>query len=435
MSKKMQIRVALVLVFVSVLAFAGYQLLGQQPQLQTQAVTKFWAMIIDNNRDQVALTVQGHSTQTSSLIVAENSAGTDQFTVSNVGAVVAASSVTGDSLVCTTSGTFGGGYGATGATISTAGVGTFNGVLTTDGALTADSTAIGGGYGSTGATISTAGVVQADGALTIGSTGTFAGDVTISADATGGNAGAKSEVVGLPRIKFVDLAQGTNGSIETTSYVDDSPTGEYAPIDADVTEAEGSGDSIYKFGASSYKAAFAATAATGDGFRATIVGDNLEANESIGLLLYSNVSIASADLQILLTDDGGARNFNIGAISASTWTWLEVDISALALGTGDVVTEFGVTLTAQGEAALGTFNLYMDVAYKWDATDEDALGAAIVQDGVINVLTIPTAFGTNNTLGLGAELTEYFVHYETGNDFIVWITDQSANEVLALVAY
>jgi len=41
------------------------------------------------------------------------------------------------SLVCTAAGTFGGGYGSTGATISTAGVGQFNGALTTDGTLTA----------------------------------------------------------------------------------------------------------------------------------------------------------------------------------------------------------------------------------------------------------------------------------------------------------
>ena len=41
------------------------------------------------------------------------------------------------SLVCTAAGTFGGGYGDTGATISTAGVGQFNGNLTTDGLLAA----------------------------------------------------------------------------------------------------------------------------------------------------------------------------------------------------------------------------------------------------------------------------------------------------------
>ena len=49
------------------------------------------------------------------------------------------------SLVCTAEGTFGGGYGATGATVSTAGVGQFNGALTTDGALTAESLDIGTG--------------------------------------------------------------------------------------------------------------------------------------------------------------------------------------------------------------------------------------------------------------------------------------------------
>ena len=76
------------------------------------------------------------------------------------------------SLVCTAAGTFGGGYGATGATISTAGVGQFNGALTTDGALTADNivctnaATFGGGTGSTGATISTAGIGTFDGAVT-----------------------------------------------------------------------------------------------------------------------------------------------------------------------------------------------------------------------------------------------------------------------------
>jgi len=49
------------------------------------------------------------------------------------------------SLVVTAAGTFGGGYGSTGATISTAGVGQFNGALTTDGALTALSLDIGTG--------------------------------------------------------------------------------------------------------------------------------------------------------------------------------------------------------------------------------------------------------------------------------------------------
>ena len=53
------------------------------------------------------------------------------------GIIDVAGAATLASLVCTAGGTFGGGYGSTGATISTAGVGQFNGALTTDGALTA----------------------------------------------------------------------------------------------------------------------------------------------------------------------------------------------------------------------------------------------------------------------------------------------------------
>jgi fibronectin-binding autotransporter adhesin len=52
------------------------------------------------------------------------------------GIIDVAGAATLASLVCTAGGTFGGGYGSTGATISTAGVGQFNGALTTDGALT-----------------------------------------------------------------------------------------------------------------------------------------------------------------------------------------------------------------------------------------------------------------------------------------------------------
>jgi hypothetical protein len=43
---------------------------------------------VDGDTDQIQLSLQGFSTQTTSLMVAENSAGTDVFTVSNTGVVV-----------------------------------------------------------------------------------------------------------------------------------------------------------------------------------------------------------------------------------------------------------------------------------------------------------------------------------------------------------
>lgn len=274
------------------------------------------------------------------------------------------------------------------------------------------------------------------GTMTVTGVITSTSDLILSADATGGNAGAKTELIGLPRIKLVATGTATNGSTETTSYTDDSSAGEYAPIDADVTEAEGSTDSIARIGSSSYKATFAATASANDGFKRTITGDDLEANESIGFWIYSSTALAAADLQILLTDDGGARNFDVPAVAtANRWTWVEVDISALTGGTGDAVTEFGITLTTQGATALGAFTIYIDGAFKWDADDEEALGNAIVQDGVLSVATIATAAGTANTPAVPVENTDFFVHYEATNDFIVWMTNQSANSAVVLIAY
>jgi len=89
MSRKMRILTALVLVCALVLALPGCK--REVEQATTQAVTKFWAMIIDNNKDQVALTVQGYSTQTNSPFVIEQSDGTNVFEVTDAGAVDAAS--------------------------------------------------------------------------------------------------------------------------------------------------------------------------------------------------------------------------------------------------------------------------------------------------------------------------------------------------------
>ena len=151
--------------------------------------------------------------------------------------------------------------------------------------------------------------------------------------------------------------------------------------------------------------------------------------ESVGLLVYATATWDAGDLTLVLTDDGGDRTFNIPALAAANvWTWLEVDITDLDGGTGDSISDVAVLLSEAGATALGEFSVYVDIAYVWDATDEEALGVAIQQDGVLSV--IDTAGGTSL-----AELTDYLVHYESGNDFLVYITDQSANEIVALVAY
>ena len=72
--------------------------------------------------------------------------------------------------------------------------------------------------------------------------------------------------------------------------------------------------------------------------------------------------------------------------------------------------------------------LYFDTGYAWDAADEEALGYAILQDGVLGVVN------TESGASL-AEYTNYFVHYQSGNDAIVYIDDQSTADIAVLLAY
>jgi len=252
------------------------------------------------------------------------------------------------------------------------------------------------------------------------------GDVTLSAEASGGNLGAKNEFIGLPRIKLIGVGAGSNPASQTISLVDDTPAGEYAVISTTVTLSNDTG--IVKYGTNSLKAAWTADAVAGHGFKDAGLGaaaawDDME---SAGLLVYSDVTWAAGDLTLVLTDDGGDRTYNIPALTVTNkWVWLEVDISA---GDLSAISDVAILMSAQGEAALGAFNMYLDIMYVWDSADEEALGVDIQQDGVLSV--VDQADGTNL-----AELTNYIVHYETGVDFIVWITDESAAYNLVLVAY
>lgn len=328
--------------------------------------------------------------------------------------------------VALTSATVGGGYGDTGCTLSSAGVLQCNGDTTLGGELAVVDTAtlsgaLGvGGAATLGQTLAVTGVITA----TAGITSTA--DVSLVADSTGGNAGAKTEFIGLPRIKMMGVGTGTNPASQTIALFDDTPDGEWAPVDVDVVET--AENAIYKYGSKSYKAAFAATATAGDGIIDAALGASAawDDMESAGLLVYSTATWAAGDLTLVLTDDGGARTFNIPALeTANAWTWLEVNIA-----TGDLsaVSDVAIKLSSAGATALDVFDLYVDIGYVWDAVDEEALGVALQQDGVLGV--VDPADGSNLV-----ELTDYVIHYEDGVDFLVWITDQSAAYPMVLVAY
>ena len=238
---------------------------------------------------------------------------------------------------------------------------------------------------------------------------------------------------------LANLGDLTNGTTETTAYIDETPAGECGAFGGTTDPIDSTATDQYKVGAASLKLVWQIAAVAGDGSKRTITSDNLEGNESIGFWIRHNWAggIASGDLQLALYDDAPAwRTFSIATdIPVDTWTWVEIDISSLAAGTGDAITQVAIQLTTQGNTNLGAFSLWLDGMMKWDADDEKALGADISDGGVKAVLTTLIANTGVHTQVAITEWTDYFINYQSGNDVLVVITDQSTKCAVALVGY
>jgi hypothetical protein len=267
-----------------------------------------------------------------------------------------------------------------------------------------------------------------------------AGDVTLLA-ATGNNNGtARNQFIGLPRIKLVSLGAGTDGTAgsKTLALMDDSPAGEFITIDAHTTCTA---DATYaKVGTNSLKLGVLTTGVAGDGCADPIGAPyDFTDDESVGLWLYCDTVLDAGDLRLDINDSvGGHELVAFPAYSPEdSWQWVELDISAIANADKDVVDDVSWELSATGatRAATAAFNCYLDGAMKWDATEEEALGVSIQTDGVISVVAVATAAGSGNTTSDLVLGTDYFINYESGVDFLVWITNQSGNSNFALVAY
>jgi hypothetical protein len=377
------------------------------------------------------------------VTVGDGYAGTGAQT-SAAGVLQTKGAITTDSSITADSGVFGGGFGATGCTI------TNGGIMSCD-----DEVLVGGGYGFTGATLDENGNVSLDGTLTVDGTSDFQGvigdsggnltindsvditgnaDVTVVGDTTGGNARAKPEFIGLPRITIRGLGGGTNGGAagKTARLDDDSPAGEFAAHDADTTVTT---DNVYyREGSNSLKIEFSAAADAGDGAHDGGLNLDWTDDESVGMWMLCTTAGALNDITMELTDATGNSLIAFPAYTrVGAWDWIDLTTQITAVGNGnkDAITDISIELTAAGavRAAAVPFSCYFDAMYKWDSTEEDALGIAVLRDGVLGI--VGTTAGTNLV-----EYTDYFVHEEAGVDFVVWITDQSAAlGLVAMVAY
>jgi len=148
----------------------------------------------------------GKTGQNSGVTIDDSNNVTGFATLATSGAATLAS------LVCTAAGTFGGGYGDTGATISTTGVGQFNGALTTDGVFTAASLDISGDADIDG-------TLEAD-AITIGDTaigsiyGVIAGSSSIATVGTIGTGTWEGDVIASA---YLDADTAHLGTTQTFS--------------------------------------------------------------------------------------------------------------------------------------------------------------------------------------------------------------------------
>lgn len=270
---------------------------------------------------------------------------------------------------------------------------------------------------------------------------TLKGDTSTEADTTGGNLGAKNTLTSVFNISQVPFATLTNGTatVKTKALMDDTPAAEFSAVTVTAPPADTQDALVARKGTNSLKLAWLATSVAGDGVQWTaFAGENWEAQESVGFWIYSTEALAAGDLSFVTVDSTGDVAFNVPAVAtANKWTWVEVDISSLAAGTGDAVTNYKILLTTAGAAAHGAFSTYIDGAYKWDATEELACGVDLVDSpgAVRSVLGITKAnTGTHDMVAL-VEDTDFFVHSESGNDFLVTITDQSARAAIALLCH
>ncbi|MCC6490681.1 MAG: hypothetical protein IT364_24560 [Candidatus Hydrogenedentes bacterium] len=280
----------------------------------------------------------------------------------------------------------------------------------------------------------TPGAVTASKAIVANSAGKIDA-ITLFPPTNGGTGNVVNKFTGIPKLAGFAVAGSTNGTTNTVgAYIDETPAGEWTGT-TNVTDSTES--TTFRKGTASLKLAFTAAAVAGNGADNTLSGGDQDwtDDESVGLWVYSSAALTAGDVVLEITDSVAAASLvDFPAVAANTWTWCELDISGVENTSKDVIQSIAIDLSTAGATAQGAFNLYCDYMWKWDGATEEALGIDIYEDGVVAAFGVVTAAAGANTPILLAEGTDFIVHYETGNDFLIAVTDQSANSIHGLAA-
>ena len=253
------------------------------------------------------------------------------------------------------------------------------------------------------------------------------GTIDIPEPTDGGDDNISHQLQGLLKLVSVTLGVLDNGST-SVEIIDDTPTGEWSTGDGDVTVDADTG--IKRKGSNSLGIAWTADASDGDGADQTIAGD-WSALDSVGMWWRCAATVSAGDIVLEIVDSSATTEQDFPAIStADVWTWIEIDLTGVPDASLNDVTAISIDIDAGAGTAA---NCNFDVGWLWRVATEVALGHDLVTDGVLSLLAVATGQGSANTLSALTELTNFIVHYETTNDFIVMLDDQSANSGVVLI--
>lgn len=239
-----------------------------------------------------------------------------------------------------------------------------------------------------------------------------------------------NRVVGLMKMSTTTGVL-TNGTTNAFLIMDDSPAGECTETNG--TEADDS--TTFRVGSNSYSYTFDSTGAENDGFDCVVTGMAGNGADSIGFWIRSSVAFASGDLDAVL-DDGGTPEATVvlpAYNTANEWVWMELDLVTQCNATCAAVDGFELRATGQSPTTFNSAVLNLDSGAVWIDAGELAIGNVLV-DGVLSVITGPTASATDNTLAVQTEWSDYFINYQASADAIVSIGDQSAKYAIILQA-
>ncbi len=268
-----------------------------------------------------------------------------------------------------------------------------------------------------------------------------AGDVVIDPIGLfGGNLDTMRHIVGLPKLAGFSLGSSiANGTVNTTNtdLSTETPTTEWSSVNITVVL---NSTGVFRKGSASLQMIMGLGLNAGDGVSNPLdSGDqDWSGEDSIGFWFQCLVTTSADDWQITIVDATNADVIlPVPALTApSQWQWMEVDISGVSDVNKDVVTDLDLTMSAAGATTFagGSDICFMDYMWVWDAADESALGFDVYEDGVLVVYSMVTATGGDRIPIVEAETTDYFIHYEAGNDFLVPVSNLSTKSLWGMAA-